>query len=132
MNISFHNIQTKTSRQFVLILLGILLVFQAISLFKGNNLNPVLLIMTGLLAFLFLLPAVVTRSLFWGVMVITGILGTILTFLLLTVVFFLLIFPLGFFRRILGKSPLDDRIKKESRTYWRPVHDDHNDMTKQY
>ncbi|WP_400168177.1 hypothetical protein [Fidelibacter multiformis] len=88
--------------------------------------------MTGLLAFLFLLPAVVTRSLFWGVMVITGVLGTILTFLLLTVVFFLLIFPLGFFRRILGKSPLDDRIEKENRTYWRPVHDDHNDMTKQY
>ncbi|BFN37244.1 hypothetical protein FMIA91_11230 [Fidelibacter multiformis] len=132
MNISFHNIQTKTSRQFVLILLGVLLVCQTISLFKGNNPNPVLLIMTGLLAFLFLLPAVVTRSLFWGVMVITGVLGTILTFLLLTVVFFLLIFPLGFFRRILGKSPLDDRIEKENRTYWRPVHDDHNDMTKQY
>jgi len=132
MNISFHNIQTKTSRQFVLILLGVLLVCQTILLFKGNNPNPVLLIMTGLLAFLFLLPAVVTRSLFWGVMVITGVLGTILTFLLLTVVFFLLIFPLGFFRRILGKSPLDDRIEKENRTYWRPVHDDHNDMTKQY
>lgn len=132
MIISFHTIQTKTSRQFVRILLGILLIFQVISFFKGNNLNSALLIMTGFLVLLLFLPAVVVRSLFWGVMVITGILGTVLTFLLLTVVFFLLIFPLGFFRRILGKSPLDDRIKKESRTYWRPVHDDHNNMTKQY
>ncbi|KUK91530.1 MAG: hypothetical protein XE04_1041 [Marinimicrobia bacterium 46_43] len=132
MIISFHTIQAKTSRQFVLILLGILIVFQAISIFNGNNLNPALLILTGLLLLLLLLPAIVTRSLFWCVMVITGVLGTILTFLLLSLVFFLLIFPLGFFRRILGKSPLDDRIKKESRSYWRFVHDDHNDMTKQY
>ncbi|MCD6234305.1 MAG: hypothetical protein J7K63_04615 [Candidatus Marinimicrobia bacterium] len=132
MIIPFHTIRTKTSRQFVLILLGFLIVYQVISLFKGNDPNPVLLITTGSLALLFLLPAVVIRSLFWVVTVITGILGTVLTFLLLSLIFFLLIFPLGFFRRILGRSPLDDRFKKGNQTYWRPVHEQNNDMTKQY
>ncbi|HMJ04952.1 MAG TPA: SxtJ family membrane protein [Chthoniobacterales bacterium] len=47
-------------------------------------------------------------------------LGWIMTGLILTVVFFTVVAPLGLLQKLLGKSALDLNFPSDQRTYWQP------------
>ena len=47
------------------------------------------------------------------------LLGLIMTRFILTLTFFLIITPMGFVLRKLGKDLLDEKINKDATTYWR-------------
>lgn len=132
MSVAYQSIKTRTARQFGGILLSILLIILAYQFLKGYKPDLCLFMCTFLLIIVLLLPAGVIRTFFWGVMIVTGILGTLFTFILLSMIFFLLIFPLGFIRRVMGKSPLHDKKKSDTETYWVSMEHYKNDMTKQF
>ena len=92
----------------------------ALTLGPGLMATGGLLITLGLLA-----PAV----LFWpnrGWMALAHVLGAISTRLILTVLFFLVITPLGSIRRLLGADPLDRRGTARP-SYWTPYPSRHRD-----
>jgi len=68
------------------------------------------------------LLAVVTPSLLRGFyrrwMRLAGFLGSISSRILLTLLFFLAVTPIGWLQRVFGKQPLDLRFKTNDATYW--------------
>ena len=67
-------------------------------------------------------------------MVIAGILGWINTRLLLGIVFYLLILPIGFVMRTFGKLNYRAKLQSESSTYWIETPDnlDNNDLERPF
>jgi hypothetical protein len=113
-----NNEEHKELRSFGLIVGGI---------FAGIGIWPVVvhsveprwwaLIVAGLL----ILPAVVyPAALFWphkGWMFVGHILGWINTRIILGLVFYVVVTPIGIIRRMLGKDPMGRQIKPELETY---------------
>jgi hypothetical protein len=131
MFVSYKSIQEKPARQFGLILLVLLVVIQAVQAVKGFFPNIPLLALTTFIVLALFHPPAVMKSVFWIVMLITGVIGTLLTVILLSLLFFLLVFTLGSFRRLMGRSPLDDSFDKEKKSYWIKINDFSTNMTKQ-
>lgn len=46
------------------------------------------------------------------------IVGWFISRILLTVIFFIVLTPIGLFMRLLGKDPLDKKIEPEKQSYW--------------
>lgn len=72
----------------------------------------------GALVVLGSIMPVVLRPLYRVWMALAMVLGFVMTRVLLTLVFFLLIAPLGLLRRLLGKDPLHQTPDAETTSYW--------------
>ena len=57
-------------------------------------------------------------------MAFAHVLGVIMTYLLLTVTFFLVITPMGLFLRLIGKDFLDRKFSSKKHSYWIAVEPD--------
>jgi thiol:disulfide interchange protein len=53
-------------------------------------------------------------------MIVSFILGWIVTRVLLTIVFFLVVTPVGLFQRLLGKRAIEVAFAAEAASYWQP------------
>lgn len=89
------------------------------------------------LAFLFVLSArffpSFLKPLFSAWMILSLLLGWIMSRLLLTIVFFIVITPISFLMKLLGKDPLNRRFDKNAPTYWSTkLHDPQKDFQKQF
>lgn len=78
----------------------------------GGSAALLLLIGTGI-------PRVL-RPLYLGWMGLAFVLGFFMTRVLLTLVFFLVVSPIGLVMRLLGKDLLDKKIDQNASTYWKP------------
>jgi hypothetical protein len=74
----------------------------------------------GTLMVLGLAVPTVLRPLYRVWMALALVLGFIMTRVLLTLVFFLLITPIGLVRRLLGKDPLRQEPDADTTSYWIP------------
>ena len=65
---------------------------------------------------------------------ITDVVGQVITKFLLSIIFFIIITPIGVIMRVLGKDTLDKNIDKKKESYWvsRDVQDDISAYEKQY
>jgi len=65
---------------------------------------------------------------------ITDVVGQVITKFLLSIIFFIIITPIGVIMRVLGKDALDKNIDKKKESYWvsRDVQDDISAYEKQY
>ena len=128
----YKEIQIKTARRFTFILMILIIMYQVIQFVRDKDLNaiPALLVFILVMVYAFF-PGVVKR-LFWFFSAITGIIGTLLSYLILTLVFFLLIFPLGVLRKVLGRSPISLAFDSSVKSYWLDYKSVKNDMKKQY
>jgi len=50
-----------------------------------------------------------------------SILGYVMTGVILTIVYYLAVTPIGLLRRLFSKDPLGLKIDKSAKSYWRPV-----------
>lgn len=114
------NIKSGTTelRKFSLIM-GVALMVTGIALFlKENRLHAIFLlvspclILTGLLAPKFLLPI----HKVW--MTIAVMMGWVMTRLILVVLFYLVITPVGLGARLFGKDILSQKIERDAESYW--------------
>jgi carbamoyltransferase len=78
---------------------------------------PLLSVALVLVATALLAPAAL-RFVYRPWMTLARVLGTITSSILLTVVFFLFVTPLGLVQRLFGKRPLDLRFKSAEPSYW--------------
>ncbi|MDZ7369539.1 MAG: SxtJ family membrane protein [candidate division KSB1 bacterium] len=73
------------------------------------------------------------KPLFSAWMILSLLLGWIMSRLLLTIVFFIVITPISFLMSLLGKDPLNRRFDKNAPTYWSTKpNDPHRDFQKQF
>jgi len=90
----------------------ILIIIATLHLIKGYSLSYKVLY--SLAGFLFIVggffPRVFKR--------ITRTIGTVITGFVLSLLFFLIVTPVGLLMRLLGKDPLDKKIEKDRHSYW--------------
>jgi hypothetical protein len=111
-------ITNKQLRSFGLLVGGI---FAGIALWPAIFHGAQIRTWAGALAAILLLPALVySRSLYWvhkGWMALGHIMGSINTRIILGLVFFVIVTPIGFVRRLLGKDPMGTKLKPAAESY---------------
>ena len=105
--------------QFGLLVGGVFAAIGGLLLYKGHAPGPWLL---GIGAALMILGAVVPallKPVYHGWMAMALAMGFVMTRVILTIVFFLILLPIGLFMRLLGKDLLDEKIDRDATTYWK-------------
>ena len=106
----------------------ILAIIATLHLVKGHSTSYRFLY--GLSGFLFIVggffPKIFKR--------ITHAIGIIITGFILSLLFFLIVTPIGLLMRILGKDPLNKQIDKKANSYWidKDLEADISDYSKQF
>lgn len=108
----------KNLKSFGLILGGILLAIAAAGWWKGKPTYPYWLF-TGLPIFLIAaFYPLILGPLYKAWMSVAMLIGWVLTRVILAVLFYAIITPLGIINRLTGKNILSDRPGNQSSTYW--------------
>ena len=111
-------------REFGLVMATAAVIIGGILLYKGKPANLYLFIM-GLL---FLVPAVfaprVLAPLERAWMTFAEYMSVIMTYIILTLTYYLLVTPLGLLMRLLGKDLLEVKLEPEAQTYWTKIEAD--------
>jgi len=111
-------------RRFGLLMAVPLMIIGALLVWKERFLGPYVIV----LAALFLITGLVTPKLLKPVeriwMAFARVLSVIMTHVLLTLTFFLVITPVGIVLRLIGRDVLQRRFEPEKRSYWTPVEPD--------
>lgn len=128
----YNDIHIKTARSFTLILMFLIIIYQGIQYIRGLELKTIPFLLLFILIVVYSFFPRLVKGMFWFFSSITGIIGTLLSYLILTLVFFLLIFPLGTLRKLLGRSPITLSFDPSVKSYWHDQQSVKNDMKKQY
>ena len=108
----------KTVRQFGWILTGILFVLGLLSFLRGHTQYQVEWPLSFLAAALtlWMLPALTIFYRAW--MLVAGGISWVLLRVILAILFYLVLTPLGFILRLSGKDLLDEKIDRAAGSYW--------------
>ena len=113
------NLKNKDLRQFGIVLGLILGVFGGIYFLKGHQ--------TAYLRFLSVAVIILVAGIFvprvlrpvYAVFIkIARVIGWVNTRILLFLIYFLILTPIGFIRRLFGNDPMDRKIDKSAQSYW--------------
>ena len=108
-------------RKFGIVMALVLSLIGAVMLSSGKTVWPYLFgVAAGYLICGLLLPGLLI-PVEWLWMKLAGILGYVMTRLILTVTFYLVITPIGLLRQLFGNDPLNLKIDKKEESYWIPV-----------
>ncbi len=125
----------KELRKFSLILGGAFLALGAFAWYRGSDIANYLLIPGAVIAVVgTVLPAAI-RWLFFVWMALGLVLGTIVTSIILTLVFVLAVTPIGLIMRMVGRDPMERELDPQAATYWLPkerIIDDRSRLEKYY
>lgn len=114
------NIKSEKSdlRKFGVTIGLFLLILSGILFWKGRDTFEITLIFGVALCVLGLAIPVVLKPIHWIWMVLAAILGWIMTRVILSVLFYVVITPIGLFARLSGNRFLDLAWDKSKDTYW--------------
>lgn len=114
-------------RQFGFVLGGALVALSGIAWYRDSAALPYLLGAGGLIALVGAVAPQALRPVYFVWMAIGLTLGTIVTAIILTVVFFGAITPIGLVMKVLRKDPMRRRLDPDASTYWiQKEHGDHD------
>lgn len=120
----------RALRSFGITVGAVLLIIAGVLLWRAEwHLTAVasgLAISGGLLALLGLVAPRILKPLHVAWMTLALILGYLMTRVILTLVFYAAVTPIGLVLRLFGKDPLDRTIDHEASTYWIPKSYDDN------
>ncbi len=115
---------TRELRRFGLVMTAPLLVIGCALIWRGRAVGPYVIVVAAL----FLMAAVAFPQVLRPVervwMALARVLSVIMTYVILTVTFFVVITPMGMILRILGKDLLQKKFDSEKSSYWVPVEPD--------
>jgi chromate transport protein ChrA len=111
--------ETVQAKRFAFILPGILAALAVVWVLEGHAARAVVAAVVGAAAFLCsLLAFALWMRFFRQWMKLAHVLGSIVTRLILSVLFFAVLTPLGWVMRLLGRAPLDLAWRDGKPTYW--------------
>jgi membrane-bound ClpP family serine protease len=108
----------KDLRKFGLTVGIVLLAIAGLLLWKGKASYPVFGIIGGLLVIAGLLFPIILRPLNKVWMTLAILMGWVMTRVILTILFFIVLTPLKFLAKLFGKDFLDLKIDKARDSYW--------------
>lgn len=120
----------KELRKFSLILGGAFLALGALSWYRGTAAAPYLLIPGAAIALVGVALPGAVRWLFFVWMAIGLVLGTIMTSIILTLVFVFAVTPIGIIMRLVGRDPMHRALDPQASTYWLPKKRDTEDKSR--
>lgn len=120
----------KELRKFGWILGGAFLVLGGIAWYRGSGVAPYLLWPGAAIAVVGTVLPGALRWLFFVWMALGLVLGTIVTSIILAIVFFVAVTPIGLVMRLLGRDPMHRAIDREAPSYWIPKVHDTSDKTR--
>jgi len=91
---------------------------------KGSGIWSVTVSFSGFFLTTGILLPTILRPIEFVWMKLAAVMGFIMTNLLLTLVYFIAITPMGLIMRLLGKTPLKLRFDRDCGSYWIPVDPD--------
>lgn len=109
---NLNQTELKKIRKSGIIAAVILLTIATLHLLKGHNKFSIALYILAVVFFIMtrFFPAVFKK--------LTQAIGESITGLMLSIVFYVVITPMGLIMRLFSKDPLDRRIEKEKDSYW--------------
>ena len=110
--------QRKDLRQFGWVFGAALAALSGLAWYKDSPAFPYLLGAGALIALVGTVLPPALRYIYFIWMTIGIILGTIMTALILTVVFIVAIIPIGLVMKIIGRDPMHRQLDREAPTYW--------------
>ena len=114
------NIKSEKSdfRKFGITIGPILMVIAGLLFWRGKESFEILLVSGFVLLVLGLVIPVVLKPIYWVWMVLAVILGWIMTRVILSLLFYVVITPIGMFSRLFGSKFLDLKWDKSKDSYW--------------
>lgn len=112
----------KALRSFGLLVGGVVLAIAAVVLWrKGWSPGMAVYVLSGIGGMLVLLGATIPLALkpiYTAWMALAVVLGYIMTRVILTLVFYLVVTPIGLIMRAVGRDPLSRKLDPEAPSYW--------------
>lgn len=119
-------------RKFAIPVAVVLLAIGLFALWREKSFAWPLVGVSGfLVAAAYLLP-VILRPLYVPWMLLAAVLGWVMTRVLLTVTFFVMITPIGIIRRLFGSDSLKRKFPGEGDSYWEPWEEPEGGHTRHY
>ena len=110
----------RALRNFGLLVGGVLVAFGLFFLWRKSEWGAYLAYAGGALFLLGALWPRILRPLYFAWMAMALVLGTVMTAVLLTVFFLLVITPVGLFFRLIGRDVLQRKFDRQAASYWIP------------
>ena len=114
------NIKSEKSdlRKFGIIIGVILLVIAGFSLWKEKESFQIFLTIGAVLCVFSVVIPVILKPIYWMWMIFATILGWIMTRVILSILFYVIITPIGLISRLFGKQFLELKWNEKNSTYW--------------
>mgnify|MGYP001282789255 CR=1 FL=1 len=101
------------------ITIGIILLIIAVYLFWKENESFQIFLITGIvLSLLGVAIPVILKPIYWVWMIFATILGWVMTRVILCLLFYLILTPIGLISRMFGKHFLELKWNKDDKTFW--------------
>ena len=113
--------EIRRLRNFGITMAVVLSIIGSIMLWYDKPNCMYLYIVSGVLLFCSLVAPKLLIPLEWCWMKLAYILGYIMTRVILTIVYYLAVTPVGLLRQLFNRDPLREKIDKSVETYWEPV-----------
>lgn len=128
--VSFRKTKRQHIREFGAVIALALVLFAGLKLYKGGNLNTVLVLCTcgALFGLLCAWAPALMNPVFKGWMRIGSVLEIITTRILLGALWFATFFPLGIIFRMIGKSTMTLGFEPNRSSYWEDCKNGRNDF----
>ena len=109
-------------RNFGWVVGGVFLAIGAFVWYRGGGWYPVPLWIGGPLVVVGTIVPIALKPFYYAWMALAVVLGFVMTRVLLTLFYFLILTPVGLVFRIRGKDLLDRKLDREAPTYWKEKH----------
>lgn len=107
-------------RKFALVFGGALAALGGLAWYRDSHIAPFLLLPAAVVVLVGLAAPRLLRGLYYAWMAIGLVLGTVVTAIILTVVFVVVLTPTALVMRLLGKDPLARELDRRAESYWIP------------
>lgn len=115
---------SKELRKFGLVMTVALLILGTLLWWKHKPAAPYLLVLAGFFLGSGIVYPKILQPVEWAWMKLAHILSAIMTRVILTLTFYLVVTPLGLVMRLLGKDLLHRKFERNLESYWVPVEPD--------
>ena len=118
--INWHPKQKELRSFAIIALIALLIIALLLYMLKGVRIQwSAIIAATGFGIFLSSFVSLkLTRIIYLGLILVTFPIGWAISMILLTAFYFLLLMPLGFIFRMLGRDPLCRRFDPDAKSYW--------------
>lgn len=113
-----NNLKNSLQNQFIYLMCFIFLIFAFLPVLKNEKINIIFIFLPLVVFFMNMFFPKLFTPIFLAWMFIGKILEKIIPPIIMSIIFFTLFLPIGFFLKLIGKDLLNKKFEKEKESYW--------------